>query len=210
MARHYRGIGTIAGFDLINEPEGSPGNVLQQALYQAIRAQDSRRMLIVESVAYPSLRTQRWTNLVWSAHYPENALKSGAAAQRLDEFDRLQKLSATPRVAVPIFIGETKAPQDNAASASDLVKAMDDRGWNWAVWTYKGVDVGGWARFEYERQLKYNLASDPYDEILRKWTEGLSQWREAGKPRNYYVNQWWVEGFGGRVGATEGAARESR
>lgn len=197
-ARHYRGVGTVAAFDVINEPEGSPGNVLQRALYDAIRGQDPRRMLIVESVAYPSLRTERWNNVVWSAHYPENALQEGSAADRLAAFDRQEKLSATPQVAVPIFIGECKAPQDNAASATELVKAMDDRGWHWTVWTYKGVDNGGWASFNYHRELKYNLATDSYDDIMQKWTAGLSQSRDPSKPKNYSLTDWWIAGFGGR------------
>lgn len=203
VARHYRGVGTIAAFDVINEPEGSPGNVLQQAFYDAIRAQDGRRMLMVESVSYPSLRTQRWNNVIWSAHYPENALKSGSAAERLAEFDRKEKISTTPQVAVPIFIGEAKAPEDNAASAAELAKAFNDRGWQWTIWTYKGVDNGGWASFNYGRELKYNLATDPYDDILHKWTEGLSQWRDASgdaaKPKNDSMNKWWIEGFTGRA-----------
>lgn len=191
VARHYRGVGTIAAFDVINEPEGSPGNLLQQELYSAIRAQDPRRMLIVESVAYPSLASQRWQNAVWSAHYPENALKAGSASERINEFDKHEKISATSRVAVPIFIGEMKAPRDDARSAADLVKALDDRGWSWAVWTYKGVDNGGWASFNYSRELKYNLAKDSYESILAKWTTGLSQWRDPTKPKNYSMNAWW-------------------
>lgn len=196
VARHFRGVGTVAAFDVINEPEGSPGNVLQRAMYDAIRGQDGRRMLLVESVAYPSLRTERWTNVVWSAHYPENARKDGSATDRLAEFDRKEKITATPRVQVPIFIGEMKAPQDTAASAGEVAKAMNDRGWHWCVWTYKGVDNGGWASFNYHRELKYDLATDPYDAILDKWTTGLSQWRDPAKPKNYSLTDWWIEGFG--------------
>ena len=119
-------------------------------------------------------------------------------ADRLAEFDRRQKLSATPQVALPIFIGEMKAPQDTAESAAELVKALNNRGWHWAVWTYNGVDNGGWASFNYDRQLKYNLATDPYDAIMQKWTSGLSQWRDPSKRKNYAITDWWVEGFGGR------------
>ncbi|MDB5354058.1 MAG: hypothetical protein JWN24_511 [Phycisphaerales bacterium] len=196
VARHYRGVGAIAAFDVINEPEGSPGNVLQKAFYDAIRAQDAQRMLIFESVAYPGIRSEKWRNIVWSAHYPENSPKNGTVRDRLDEFDRKEKLAATPGVQVPIFIGESKAPEDNADSAAELAKAFNDRGWSWAVWTYKGVDNGGWASTNYDRALKYNLATDSYESILEKWTAGLSQWRDNSSPASIHKNTWWIEGFG--------------
>ncbi len=194
VARHYRGVGAIAAFDVINEPEGSPGNILQQAFYGAIRAQDPGPVLIFESVAYPSMRDGRWTNIIWSAHYPEGSLKTGSVRDRLDAFDRKEKLSATPGVQAPIFIGETKAPADNADSAAELSGAMNERGWSWAVWTYKGVDNGGWASVNYDRALKYNLAGDSYESIMDKWTTGLSQWRSGAS--NLQKNTWWIEGFG--------------
>jgi aryl-phospho-beta-D-glucosidase BglC (GH1 family) len=195
VARHYRGVGTIAAFDVINEPEGSPGNVLQKAFYDAIRAQDAQRMCVFESVSYASIARERWTNIVWSAHYPENAEKSGSAAERIAAFDQKEKFAATPSVQVPIFIGEAKAPQDNADSAAELAKAFNDRGWHWAVWTYKGVDNGGWASMNYDRSLKYALLSDEYDALMEKWTKGLSQWRESDGSSNLKRNAWWIEGF---------------
>ncbi len=196
VARHYRGVSAIAAFDVINEPEGSPGNILQKAFYEAIRAQDAQRLMVFESLAYPSLRGERWTNIIWSAHYPENSLKTGSVRERLEEFDRKEKISATPGVQVPIFIGEMKAPQDNAESAAELGKAMNDRGWNWAVWTYKGVNNGGWASMNYGQSLKYSLAEDTYETILDKWTTGLAGWREQPKPGDLRETAWWIEGFG--------------
>ena len=204
VARHYRGVGAIAAFDAINEPEGSPGNILQKAFYDAVRAQDGQRMLAFESLAYPSIRSERWTNIVWSAHYPERSRGDGSVRERLDEFDRKEKISATPAVQVPIFIGELKAPQDTAESASDMAAALNERGWSWAVWTYKGVDNGGWASVNYDRALKYNLADDSYESILDKWTTGLSQWRDGSQPANLHKNEWWIRGFGS--GFTSGTA----
>ena len=196
VSRHYRGVGTIAAFDVINEPEGSPGNILQKTFYDVIRAQDAQRMLVFESIAYSSIRDEKWTNIVWSSHYPEKALAEGSSQERLAEFDRKEKLTATAKVQVPVFMGELKAPQDNADSAAELCAALNRRGWSWAVWTYKGVDNGGWASVNYDRAFKYNLAEDSYESILQKWTTGLSQWRDAEKPAKIAQNTWWIEGFG--------------
>ena len=110
-------------------------------------------------------------------------------------FEKKEKLTEAPGVHVPVFIGEMKAPQDNADSARALVKALDKRGWHWAVWTYKGVNNGGWASFNYHQELKYDLANDSYDDILTKWSTGLSEWQHSAKPANCSFNGWWIEGF---------------
>ncbi len=196
VAHHYRGSSTIAGFDVINEPEGSPGNALQWAFYNAIRQEDPQRMLIFESVDYGSIAGTGWSNIVWSAHYPENVLKTGGMRDRMKKFDRQHKISARADVQVPIFIGETKAPQDTADSAAELANAYNDLGWSWCVWTYKGVDVGGWASMNYDRSLKYDLASDSFDSILQKWTWGLSNWQNSSRETSLHANHWWIEGFG--------------
>jgi aryl-phospho-beta-D-glucosidase BglC (GH1 family) len=196
VARHYRAAGSIAGFDVINEPEGSPGNALQWTFYNAIRAEDPSRMLIFESVDYPAMAATNWTNVVWSAHYPEGSLQSGSVRDRLEEFNRKSQLIASPNGNVPIFIGETKAPEETAASANELASAFNHLGWSWCVWTYKGVDKGGWASMNYDRSLKYDLAIDSYDSILAKWTKGLSAWRSSSSETSLHPNSWWIDGFG--------------
>ncbi len=133
---------------------------------------------------------------MWSSHYPEKSLKSGTVEERIARFEEKEKISSTAANQAPVFIGEMKAPEDNAESAAELAHALNRRGWSWAVWTYKGVDNGGWAAFNYPRSLKYNLASDSYDAILQKWTDGLIQWQAPGTPSGRYLTQWWIDGFG--------------
>ena len=155
-------------------------------------------MIVEEWVSYPGLKKEQWTNVVWSSHYPEDvdkSLPSGAVEERIAAFDRKEKISESPEVKVPVFIGEMKAPEDNAASAKALVAALERRGWNWAVWTYKGVNNGGWASFNYKEELKYDLASDEYEDILKKWTTGLKQWQLGIQPPNHRFTEWWIEGY---------------
>jgi hypothetical protein len=67
---------------------------------------------------------------------------------------------------------------------------MNRLGWSWSSWTYKAVNVGGWALFNYNGDLYFNTASatETYATILDKWTNRLVQWTKAGQPVNYGLN----------------------
>ena len=152
-------------------------------------------MIVIETISYANIPRGRWQNIVWSSHYPENALKSGTVEERLAKFEEREHVAAQNAGIAPVFIGEMKAPQDTADSAVELAHALNRRGWNWAVWTYKGVSNGGWAGFNYYESLKYDLAADPYDVLLRKWSADLIQWQTPGKPVNWYRTRWWLDGY---------------
>ena len=82
------------------------------------------------------------------------------------------------------------APRGGAAA-----EAMNKEGWSWAVWTYKGVTVGGWAAFNYDASMRYDLSTDSYESLLEKWGHGLTQWQHPEKPKNSSITPWWVDGF---------------
>ena len=187
VARHYKGNGIIAGFDVINEPEGSPWNAPHHAFHDAIREQDPDRMVIVEWSGYSNTPKEFPKNTVYSDHY---AFKD---ANSLEKY--LGSLRVHPEVKVPVFLGEMKAGKDDAESARWMADAMNKEGWSWAVWTYKGVAVGGWAAFNYDASMRYDLSTDSYESLLEKWEHGLTQWQHPEKPKNSSITQWWVDGF---------------
>ena len=144
-------------------------------------------MLAFESHSYPGIHNEKRTNIIWSAHYTERCLKTGSFAERMAEFDRKEKLAAATNVQIPIFIGEAKAPEDNAASAAELGKAMNDRGWRLgASGPTKASTTAAGPRPTTTRALKYNLAEDSYESILDRWTTGLSQWHDPSKNTNLH------------------------
>lgn len=192
VARHFRGVGAIAGFDLINEPEGSPGDAVQRAFTDAIRAEDPERIVIGESMGYTNFRDPYWRNSIWSAHYPEDK-EPGTLDEKLTRWAK--KAGITDDVAVPVFIGEMKAPEDTKESAAGLAEAMNKRGWHWAVWCHKAVNQGGWAAFNYNQSLRYDLGRDNFDVLLAKWSTDLVAWHDPAKPANSWWTGWWVDGF---------------
>lgn len=187
VARHYKGEAAVAAFDVINEPEGSPGNAPHHAFSDAIRAQDPARMVIVEWSGYENTPKEFPVNTVYSDHY---AFKDPASLEKYRA-----SLDAHPDVQVPLFLGEMKPGQDTADGARWMAQAMNAQDWNWAVWTYKGVSVGGWAAFNYSKSLRYDLSKDSFDSILAKWTHELTQWQDPAKPRNSSFTKWWVDGL---------------
>ena len=61
IANHYNGNGTVAGYDLINEPTGAPNNQAvinaQNELYQTVRSADPNHIVIIEGT---------WGSWTWS------------------------------------------------------------------------------------------------------------------------------------------------
>ena len=55
--------------------------------------------------------------------------------------------------------------------------------------------VGGWASFNYHGSLKYDMTGVSYEELLDLWTDGLSRWRSSSGNKNYYLTNWWIEGY---------------
>ena len=145
-------------------------------------------MVIVEWSGYENTPKEFPDNTVYSDHY---AFKNQAS---LDKY--LASLAAHPEVDVPLFLGEMKAGEDNTDAARWMALAMNRQGWSWAIWTYKGVDNGGWAAMNYGGEIKCNLARDSYESILKKWTVGLSQWHQPSPVLNLHPTKWWIDGFG--------------
>ena len=184
LATHFQGNGTIAAFDLINEPTGSNDYYdAHRAFYAAIRAADPNRMLVAEWVHTNEFSGLGWTNTMCSGHYPAGN-KAGLST--------LVASLSTPAeysTLFPCFVGEYKSNDNGSATqdAADISQGFDHLGWAWTTWTYKTVNMGGWGLFDYDGSMYYNLATDSYSSLLTKWTTGLSQWQNPASPVNYYL-----------------------
>ncbi len=197
VAKHFKGNGAVAGFDVINEPEGSPWNAPHHAFSDAIRAQDPERMVIVEWCGYDKMPKEFPKNTVYSDHYSFKD-QPGLSSYR-------DSLAKHPEVDTPLFLGEMKAGQDNAGAARWMAESMNKEGWHWAVWTYKAVNCGGWAAFNYHASMRYDLSKDSYESLLEKWTRGLTLWQDPSGQKNHAITQWWVDGFRQDLRRSEGA-----
>lgn len=176
VSLHFAGNTTIAAFDLINEPTGSPGNLLQKALYNAVRASDPNRMVIMESV-YSNPSTAQWKNVVYSFHEYSMMGTDFADNQMAWQSDVATVNSWRTNFNVPVYVGEFMAQPDtpNNPTLSTLLTNMNRAGFSWSSWMYKGVNNGGWALYNYSNFPRVNLQTDTYDTIL-------TQWKSLGNP----------------------------
>jgi aryl-phospho-beta-D-glucosidase BglC (GH1 family) len=185
LAQHFKGNGTVAAFDLINEPTGSNDfYAAHRAFYAAIRAQDPERMLVAEWVNTADFPKLGWTNIMCSGHYP------ASTKAKFDSFLAELPKHTDYSTTVPCYVGEWICDVGSNAdqNAVDMTEALDRLGWCWTTWTYKTVNMGGWGLFDYTNSLRYNLATDPSDSILKQWQTELTQWQNPALPKNYYLN----------------------
>ena len=79
IATHYNGNSTVAGYDLINEPDNAPSTAAVWAaytnLYTTVRAADPGHIIIIEGTfgswnwsMLPNPSVYGWTNVVYSMH----------------------------------------------------------------------------------------------------------------------------------------------
>ena len=177
IAAHYRGNGAIAAFDLINEFPGNWG--VQQVLSRAVSEGDPDRVQVIEGFTFSEFlklhETGAFPNSIFSEHL------YGAKPLTTDEIQsRLKETVGSP---VPIYVGEFLAEDfASATRAMSLSKA------SWSSWTYKAVDMGDWAMFDYSSDLKTDIQHDTYQAINTKWSTNLTSWQMQDAATNYFLN----------------------
>ena len=184
FSRHFKGNGTIAAYDLINEPTGSNDFYdAHRSFYTAIRTQEPERMLTAEWVNTADFPKLGWTNTLCSGHYP--------AGNKVD-FDKF--IAELPKhneysTSLPCFVGECKSDDSSQVTqnAADMTEAMNRLHWSWTTWTYKTVNEGGWGLFNYNDSVKYKLRTDTESTLRTKWSTDLTQWQNPALPTNYYL-----------------------
>jgi endoglucanase len=186
IATHYKGNPAVAGYDLINEPDGttSTGDVwpAYASLYTAIRAVDPSRMLIMEGTfgnwdwsMLPNPATYHWTNIVYSMH---EYVFGGDVAQveagsdgQVSDFDNHLSWN------VPSYVGEWNDMGQGAACYEYSINDYTSSGQNWCMWAYKATDglvPDGWGWYDPTYwPTTPNISSDSAATIANDWT----QWR---------------------------------
>ena len=166
IAAHYAASpyrGTVAGFDLLNEPDGiltsgtTGGSTTAQVLsayntlYQAIRQADPSRMIIMESCFWvsngwsltnlPNPTNNNygyvWSDVVYSTHMYPGASDTSAQVEAAADTQKSRFATLTKEgYNVPVYIGEFQAYNTNTAAAGSPSTSP-------ATWQYVESDLDG-------------------------------------------------------------------
>lgn len=184
LAGHYKGNPTIAGYDLLNEPEGNeneraPWGSVQHPffdlLYQRIRAIDPEHIIIFNSVwepgDMPDPSVYGWENVIYEYHYYGWDGTENPVAQRKFINDKV-KNDVQAGFNVPVLIGEFTL-FDRLQSWEYALKTFEEMGWSWTTWTYKTVDCGNWGIYNSTTGStpKVNVYLDSTESIRKKWSK---------------------------------------
>ena len=202
IATHYKAEPAVLAYDLVNEPTNryeigtgpKQWRVLDR-LYQAVRDVDANHVISIEGVWFPvslpSPEKYGWENVLYQFHY-YNWDWQGTSNELYYAF--ICGLSSLVDYDVPKFVGEFNFFGDSDAW-NQYLKLYDQMGWGWTIWSYKIISVGWWDNSwgivvnrlnlqnkdiynipEEERNLKLDLRTATYDEILDAWSNQKTEY----------------------------------
>ena len=153
LARRYQDNPAVAGYDMLNEPTGTPNSdtlyVVEDRLYRAIRAGDAKHLIFIED-GYTGIQWMPfpapagWNNVVYSTHYYDFNAKSADDQQKAvnDYVANVEKEQS--RRQIPFYIGEYGLePHGTTAILTALLQTLQDKHLSSSLWTYKVMMTGG-------------------------------------------------------------------
>jgi endoglucanase len=186
IARRYRDNPVVAGYDLINEPTGTPNSdtlyVVEDRLYRAVRAGDPDHLIFIEDgytgipwMPYPV--PAGWTNVVYSWHSYQFNAKVPEDHISILQGDEAQIATVQQTRDVPFYIGEFGLePNGNPQTLQAVIDGFDHLGLSWSMWTYKAIFPQGgqnlWALYENAQPL---IPLNPYQDSLAQWIQKCAQ-----------------------------------
>lgn len=184
LAEHYKGNPNIAGYDLLNEPEGDEQERIgwgpvqlpfYDRLYRAVREVDADHLIIIEAIwnatDMPDPSVYGWENVMYQYHF-----------YGWDGIDDVQKqrafinskitLDKKTNFNVPVLIGEFTL-FEKLQSWEHALSIYEELGWSWTTWTYKTVEMGSWGIFNSKKTTTpvVRITTDSYEVIADKWSK---------------------------------------
>jgi len=194
VAAHFSGNPAVAGYDLINEPYGAPGQTniwnAYNSIYQTIRSVDSDHIIFMEGCwagtgtngqslnwqwdVLPPPSQFGWINVAYSMHaYAGTTTASGEKAEtdkQVNDFNAHQSWN------IPCFIGEFNSHGTQSAWKYS-VQQYNQNNMNWDNWACKAIagSVGNsWGIYDPTGNWPAipDIQNDSATTISNKW----SQW----------------------------------
>ncbi|QAA34430.1 cellulase family glycosylhydrolase [Clostridium manihotivorum] len=179
IANHYKGNPTIAGYDLLNEPDKVGRDQLNgyyNRLYQSVRAIDPDHIIYMEGpwdwnqLYAPSV--YGWTNVVYEMHYyamsgnepndwnAQNGLIDSAIQELKDHQNSWN---------IPVYVGEF-CVYDFDDLWEKFLGQLNSINASWTNWTYKITNGSNhWGYFKSNFNSVPDIYNDSADTISDKW-----------------------------------------
>jgi aryl-phospho-beta-D-glucosidase BglC (GH1 family) len=186
IATHYNGNSTLAGYDLINEPDGTSSTSvvwpIYNSLYNTVRSVDSNHIIIMEGTfgswdwnMLPNPSTYHWTNVVYSMH--EYQFSGNTTTVLTGSTNQVNDFNNHKSWNVPDYIGEWNDMGNGVACYDQSIYLYNNAGISWTMWAYKATDgliPDGWGWYDptYWPPTP-NVSSDSISTISNDW----SQWK---------------------------------
>ena len=190
IASHYNGNATVAGYDLLNEPDAAPSNAAvisaYVSLFQTVRSADPNHMIFIEGTfgswnwsMLPPPSQNGWTNVVYEMHeYQWNNTTNGAAvdagsAGQVNDFNNHASWN------VPGYVGEFNDFGTGAGTWQTSVNDYNNAGLSWTMWAYKatsGLVPNSWGWYDPTFwPTTPNISTDSSATISSDW----QQWKTS-------------------------------
>ena len=186
IATHYNGNSAVAGYDLINEPDGAPSTaavwVAYTNLYTTVQTADPSHIIILEGTfgnwdwdMLPNPSVYGWTNIVYSMH----EYQYGGSVSQIEAGSDNQVTDFENHLSwnVPDYIGEWNDMGQDAACYDYSINDYNNAGISWTMWAYKATDgliPDGWGWYDPTYwPTTPNLETDSASTISSDW----QQWK---------------------------------
>jgi aryl-phospho-beta-D-glucosidase BglC (GH1 family) len=183
IAAHFRGNAGVAGYDLVNEPNGAASDqerwALQDRMYKAVRAVDPDHVIFIEAIWWlvnlPQPSQFGWTNVVYECHHYDWDHQTDAATLKAGADAKVKDFTDHASYGVPFYLGEF-----NFFGVADAWKygmeQWDRAGISWTTWSYRASTDGAgitnsWGVYNVvdPRPAKPSITNDAADVIQTKW-----------------------------------------
>lgn len=180
VATHYKDNKWVAAYDLLNEPELTPGgstgirqNVYHKVLYDAIRTVDATHAIIMEACWEPTVMPNPsfygFQNVAYEYHY-YGWDKNNVEDMNAFTDSKVTMLAESNGKEIPALVGEFTY-FELWDSWEYALGVYNREGYSWTIWTYKVNGKGSsWGLYTGDTEAP-DFNNDTYEEIARKWSQ---------------------------------------
>lgn len=179
IAARYNGNEWVAGYDLLNEPDGALGTEqfeVYDRIYKAVRAIDQDHIIQIQAIweptHLPAPTLYGWENVVYQYHFYGWDDINNLEYQKAFINSKIKYVNEDTNYNVPVFVGEFTF-FTNMDSWEYGLSVFDEQGWSYTSWTYKVAGANSsWGMYTMPKNdsTNVNINTDDFETVKAKWS----------------------------------------